>query len=111
MFLGIDIGTTSTKAVLIDANQAMIAAATGGYAESEPARGRNEIDPRLWIDAVRSVVGQLRRSVPRELCATSAVGLSGQMHTLVTLDRHLHPVRPAILWSDGRGEEESRLLR
>ncbi|HTP29978.1 MAG TPA: xylulokinase [Anaeromyxobacteraceae bacterium] len=111
MFLGIDIGTTSTKAVLIDANQVMIASATAGYAESDPATGRNEIDPRLWLDAVRGVVGQLRHSAPRELCATTAVGLSGQMHTLVTLDRDFHPVRPAILWSDGRGEEESRLLR
>jgi xylulokinase len=111
MFLGVDVGTTATKAALVDENQVTIASATAGYQVSQPAPGTSEIDPRLWLEAVRAAVARLRVAAPRELGATRTVGLSGQMHTLVTLDARREPVRPAILWSDGRGEEEARLLR
>jgi len=111
MFLGIDVGTTSTKAVLLDDKQAIVASAVAGYEVSQPDPATSEIDPRRWLDAVRAVLRRLRDAAGRELGATQAVGLSGQMHTLVALDRQCEPVRPAILWSDGRGVVESRMLR
>jgi xylulokinase len=111
MFLGIDVGTTATKAVLVDERQATVASANAGYEVSQPEPGTAEVDPRRWLDAVRAVVGELRQAAPRELGATRALGLSGQMHTLVALDARCEPVRPAVLWSDARGAEEARLLR
>ncbi|HVO21613.1 MAG TPA: xylulokinase [Anaeromyxobacter sp.] len=111
MFLGIDIGTTATKAALVDDRQATVSSATAGYEVSQPEPGTSELDPRRWLDAVRTAIGQMRRKAPRELGAVRAIGLSGQMHTLVPLDARREPVRPALLWSDSRGAEEARRLR
>jgi len=110
MYLGLDIGTTATKALLVDARQATVASASVAYEVSAPAAGVSEIDPRAWLEAVRSAVGQLRREASRELASARAIGLSGQMHSLVTLDARREPARPAILWNDARGEAESLAL-
>lgn len=110
MFLGIDIGTTATKAILLDSNQKLIASATTLYELQQPAPGISEIDPIVWLDGVRSVINDIRRVSPIELSATRAIGLSGQMHSVVLLDKDQLPIRSAILWNDGRGKEESERL-
>jgi xylulokinase len=106
MYLGIDIGTTATKAILVDESQRTLARATQDYATSRPGPGRSEQDPALWIEAVQSVLAVLRQSRPDAFAAVRALGLSGQMHSLVTLDANHDVVRPAILWNDGRGAEQ-----
>ena len=111
MYLGIDVGTTATKAVLVDAARGTVASAGASYQVQQPAAGVCELDPRAWLDAVRAAVGELRRVAPGALAATRAIGLSGQMHSVVLLDAARRPVRPAILWSDDRGVEEARALR
>jgi xylulokinase len=111
MYLGIDVGTTATKAILIGGDQQTIATAGASYPVVPQGPGISEADPRAWVDALRTVVGQLRATAPAALSATRAVGLSGQMHSLVTLDAADRPLRPALLWSDARGEEEALSLR
>jgi xylulokinase len=111
MYLGLDIGTTATKAVLVDEHHAIVATATAGYSLYQPTPEISEFDPQAWIDAVRLVVAALRAEKPAALQAVRAIGLSGQIHSLVALDAEGHPVCPAILWNDGRGVTEARRLR
>ena len=111
MYLGLDIGTTATKAVLVDNQHTIVASATAVYALHQPGPGISEIDPDRWIDAVRSVVYRLRAHAPDAFGTVEAIGLSGQMHSLVVLDANGRPVRPAILWNDGRGAAEARTLQ
>lgn len=111
MFLGIDVGTTATKAVLAGADHRAVASATATYALHQPSPDVSELDPGAWVDAVRAVVGRIREAAPRELAAVRAVGLSGQMHSFVLLGGDDRPLRPAILWNDDRGEAEARALR
>ncbi|ODT17169.1 MAG: xylulokinase [Kaistia sp. SCN 65-12] len=106
MYLGIDVGTTATKAILVDEQQHILARATQEYATSRPGPGASEQDPALWIAALRFVLAALRQSRPEAFAAVRALGFSGQMHSLVTLDANHEVVRPAILWNDGRGAEQ-----
>ncbi|MGD0472579.1 MAG: xylulokinase [Candidatus Velthaea sp.] len=110
MYLGLDIGTTATKAVLTDEQHTIVASATATYALHQPGSGISEIDPALWIDAIRSVVHRLHTTAPSRLAVVRAIGLSGQMHSLVTLDADGKAIRPAILWNDERGDREARTL-
>jgi xylulokinase len=103
VFLGIDIGTSSVKAVLVDERDALIAQSSSPLTVSRPQPLFSEQDPESWwqatIAAVRSLPGRARAAV-------QAVGLSGQMHGATLLDRSGKPLRPAILWNDGRSGRE-----
>lgn len=106
MFLGIDIGTSAVKAIIVDSEQHLVADATSGYTPLRPAPGLSEQDPETWVEAVRTALGALRRQAPAALAAAEAIGLSGQMHSVVALDETHRPLRPSILWNDGRGKAE-----
>lgn len=110
MFLGLDIGTTATKAILIDTTQTVLGRAEAFYPTQRPAPGRSEQDPALWLAAVMAVLDDLRVTCGVLLEGVTGIGLSGQMHSLVTLGDDDAPLAPAILWNDGRGREECRLL-
>jgi hypothetical protein len=73
MYLGLEIGTTATKAVLVDEHHAIVATATAGYSLYQPTPEISEFDPQAWIDAVRSVEHVDRRYF--ELCVFSNVML------------------------------------
>ncbi len=91
------------KAVLLDEHGAIAAQTSAGLEVSRPTPGFSEQDPRHWWQAtVRAV-----QAVPQGVrAAIRAVGLSGQMHGATLLDAHDRPLRPAILWNDGRSAEE-----
>jgi xylulokinase len=108
--LGIDIGTSAVKAVLIDADQKSLADASCALGISRPQPLWSEQDPDDWIAAVETAVGAIRQAAPREFANLSAIGLSGQMHGAVCLDKAQKPVRPAILWNDGRSHGECAAL-
>jgi len=110
MYLGIDIGTTATKAILIDASQSIVASRSITYPTSQPAPSLAEQDPDAWIHAVSAALRQLYGDAPAAYAAVGRIGLSGQMHSLVALDAASRPVRPAMLWNDTRGEAECRTL-
>ncbi|WP_145476978.1 xylulokinase [Yersinia similis] len=102
--LGIDIGTSGCKALLIGIDGAVIAADTASYPLSQPQLGWAEQDPELWVEgARRAVAGALAKAPTLELLC---VGLSGQMHGLVSLDVAHQVLRPAILWNDQRNSAE-----
>ncbi len=111
LVLGLDVSTTATKAVLMDADGAVRAVAASGYGFQTPRPLWSEQDPALWWDgAVAAVRGALAEAgVAGD--AVDAVGLSGQMHGLVALDADGETLRPAILWNDQRTEVECDLIR
>jgi xylulokinase len=103
VFIGLDIGTQSTKGLLVDSTKegalAVISRASVAYdlIPGLPA-GAAEQHPHTWRDAVRQVLSQLLRDIPRE--SIGGIGVSGQQHGLVVLDERDEVVRPAKLWCD-----------
>lgn len=108
MFLGIDIGTTSVKSVLIDDTQSIVATVHAGMPLSRPQPGWSEQDPSDWWHATTGTLEELKAGHPDALAAVTAVGLSGQMHGATLLDAADKVLRPAILWNDGRAAQECR---
>ena len=96
--IGLDIGTTSAKAIALDGDGNVVATATEEYPLSTPQPGWAEQDPELWWAAAQRVLVRLPADLP--------IGLSGQMHGLVVLDEHCEVLRPAILWNDQRTAAE-----
>ena len=107
MYLGLDLGTSGLKAVLIDEAQHVIAEASAPLAVSRPAEGWAEQSPADWIGAAESVLGQL---AARGLGAVKGIGLSGQMHGAVLLSASDDVLRPCILWNDTRAHREAAEL-
>ncbi len=107
MFLGIDVGTSSVKCVLLDARDKVVAQSSAPLDLSRPQAGFAEQDPEGWWLATLRAVHDLPAAGRG---AVRAVGLSGQMHGATLLDRHDRPLRPAILWNDGRSALECEEL-
>lgn len=108
--LGIDIGTSSVKAALVerraDGSEAVLAGSAQSLSVIRPHPGQSEQDPETWWQAMLGCVDSIQAALPRELSACSSIGLSGQMHGAVLLDRHGRVLRPCILWNDGRSERQ-----
>ncbi|MCA6240599.1 MAG: hypothetical protein IM667_08190, partial [Phenylobacterium sp.] len=105
--IGLDLGTSGVKAVAVDSGGVIQAQATTPLAVSRPQPLWSEQDPQDWIDATRTAIRSLPDTVRRR---TRAIGLSGQMHGATLLDAEDKPLRPAILWNDGRSGRECRAL-
>lgn len=110
MYLGIDIGTSSVKAVVVDGDQTILATATAPLTVSRPRELWSEQDPGDWWAAVEQAVGELRHKAGKGWHEVRAIGLSGQMHGAVLLDEAGLPVRPAILHNDGRSHADAAEL-
>ena len=110
MYLGLDLGTSGVKALLIDPDQRVVASATGDLEVSRPRPGWSEQAPADWIDATEAAIGGLQRSHGRELAAVRGIGLSGQMHGATVLGEDDRPLRPCILWNDTRSHEQAAQL-
>lgn len=106
MYLGIDLGTSGVKAVLVDDGQNVIGQGTAPLEVSRPQPLWSEQDPAAWWRATETAVGALKDRNPRQLAAVRGIGLSGQMHGAVLLDAADRILRPAILWNDGRSAAE-----
>lgn len=110
MYLGIDVGTSSVKAVLVDEAQRVVGAASAPLDVSRPHDGWSEQDPADWIAATEAALDTLKREHAAALAAVTGLGLSGQMHGATLLDRADRVLRPAILWNDGRSAVEAAEL-
>jgi xylulokinase len=106
MFLGLDIGTSGVKAVLVDESQQLLAQSTAPMTVSRPHPDWSEQDPESWWQACVEALGKLEKSCPDNLKRIEAIGLSGQMHGATLLDRKGQILRPAILWNDGRSASQ-----
>ncbi len=108
MLLGIDLGTSSVKAAVMAEDGAIKQVATETYRVESPAPGWAETDPSDWWQATRKAVRRLDLRHRRRI---EAIGLAGQMHGVVLAHADGRPVRPAIVWADGRSVPELRLYR
>lgn len=106
MYLGIDLGTSGVKAVLVDDTQRMVGQGNAPLAVSRPRPLWSEQDPEAWWQATLAAIAALKAEHPKELAAVRGIGLSGQMHGATLLDAKDQVLRPAILWNDGRSTAE-----
>jgi xylulokinase len=107
MYLGIDIGTSGVKAILMDESGAVAEIANAALSVSRPNALWSEQDPADWWAVTNSAVSQLDLQKRR---AVKAVGLSGQMHGATLLGADHQVLRPAILWNDGRSADQCSAL-
>ena len=110
MYLGLDLGTSGVKAMLIDGNQKIIGSAHGDLDVSRPHPGWSEQEPAHWVRATEEAVAGLKAAHPQELAAVRGIGLSGQMHGATLLDADDKVLRPCILWNDTRSYHEAAAL-
>lgn len=99
VFLGIDLGTSSVKVVVVDATTRVVASAQEHYVVDRPHPRWAEQDPEEWWTRTASAIGRVLSSGSYRV---RSIGLSGQMHGLVLLGEGGVPLRPAIIWSDSR---------
>ena len=100
-YVGIDLGTSAVKVVAVDARGDVLADASHPYELSTPAADWREIDPVVWWDQTCAALGDVLRALPQGT-AVAAVGVTGQMHTVVPLGADGRAVRPALMWNDMR---------
>jgi xylulokinase len=103
MFLGIDLGTSSLKALVLDVDGSTVGTGSAAYPIATPQPGWAESDPEDWWRAAGSAV---REATGEHASEVAAIGLCGQMHGVVLSDDDGGPLRPAILWADGRSRRQ-----
>lgn len=107
MFLGIDIGTSGVKAVALDERGGVVATGVAALTVQRPHPLWSEQHPDAWWDATQAAVRAIDPAVRR---AVRGIGIAGQMHGATLLGDDDRPLRPAILWNDGRSEAECKEL-
>ncbi len=106
MYLGMDLGTSGIKVLLLDDQNRICATADAPLTVQQPQPHWSEQAPAAWWSALEQAVGKLRATAPQAWAQVRAIGLSGQMHGAVVLDAAGKVLRPAILWNDGRSAAE-----
>lgn len=107
-FIGVDLGTSSVKLILMDERGVIENTVTREYPLSFPQNGWAEQNPQDWFDSTIDGLQELIRDTDRS--QIRGLGIAGQMHGLVTLDKNDSVIRPAILWNDGRSIRETEYL-
>ena len=107
MYLGIDIGTSAVKLVLIDQDGSVVATQSERLSVSRPQSGWSEQDPDSWWRATDTAMMTMQNTHAELVAKIVAIGLSGQMHGMVALDKSNNVLRPAILWNDTRSAVEA----
>ena len=110
MYLGIDLGTSALKAVLLDDDGHIAAQSEARLSVSTPRRLWSEQNPEDWWAAACRALDELKARHGPSLAAVRAIGLSGQQHGATLLDARGAVLRPAILWNDGRSGAECTAL-
>ncbi len=112
--IGIDLGTSSIKAALVEADGRILATAQapehGEHAISAPHPGWAEQDPREWWRLTQEALNTLRLKAPEAFAAAVCTGIAYQMHGLALVDANLEPTRPAIIWCDSRATESGERI-
>ncbi len=110
-YLGLDVSTTATKALLMDPEGTVVAIGRSEYDFETPRPLWSEQAPRLWWEATKDAILAALSTAGAGGGSVRAVGLTGQMHGLVVLDQRGEVLRPAILWNDQRTEAECDEIR
>ena len=106
MFIGIDLGTSSIKVILIDKKQNILASANTNLTTQSPKDGFSEQNPKEWVDATIECLEAIKIKKPKEFCETISIGISGHMHGATLIDKDGNVIRPCILWNDTRSYQE-----
>ncbi|MEM9796324.1 MAG: xylulokinase [Pseudomonadota bacterium] len=106
MYLGLDLGTSSLKALVVDADQTVLAEGTAPLNVQRPQSGWSEQDAESWIAACKAAIGALRI----EGSAIRAVGLAGHMHGATLVGGDGRALRPCMLWNDTRASAEAAVM-
>ncbi|MES2935862.1 MAG: xylulokinase, partial [Pseudomonadota bacterium] len=106
MFIGIDLGTSEVKILLLDEAGQIVGTAGSSFEVSRPHARWAEQQPSDWWQGTEMAMATLRDQYPAQFAAVRAIGLSGQMHGAVLLDASNQVLRPAILWNDMRSSDE-----
>ncbi|PLS20367.1 xylulokinase [Neptunicoccus cionae] len=109
-YLGIDLGTSGLRALLVEENGTVIGAAQSAYSVANPHSGWSEQDPADWIKACKTAIGELHQTHPDFMARLAAIGTAGQMHGATLLDEAGAVLRPCILWNDTRAHAEAAEL-
>jgi xylulokinase len=110
MFLGIDLGTSGVKVLLIDGDQKIFGSANASLEVQRPHPGWSEQRPADWLAATDAAIMELRRDHPAELSVVTGIGLSGHMHGATLVNASGNVLRPCILWNDTRSFAEAAEL-
>ena len=108
-FLGIDLGTSGVRVLLVDENGQPLGASERHYSVSHPHHGWSEQDPADWIQALEDAVAELRAEFP-QFSALKGIGVAGHMHGATLLDDAGSVLRPCILWNDTRSHVQAGRL-
>ncbi|MEM9425417.1 MAG: xylulokinase [Pseudomonadota bacterium] len=109
-WLGIDLGTSGVKTLMMDADQTVLASAYAPLTVSRPNPGWSEQNPEHWWQAAQSTLDELAAKHPDRMAEVLGIGLSGQQHGATLLDASDAVLRPCILWNDGRSAAECDAL-
>ncbi|WP_150525697.1 xylulokinase [Roseibium sediminis] len=110
MYLGLDFGTSSVKAILIDEEQRIISSASEAFEVYRPHPSWAEQDPEDWWAGCAKALDRIADEAPKAMADVRAIGLSGQMHGATLLGKDDRPLRPCILWNDTRSVAQSLQL-
>ena len=113
MFLGIDLGTSGVKALLLDRNHKVLVSTYSALTVEQPQPLWREQNPNNWWQASKDAVSEVLKSAAAlgiDAQKVEAIGISGQMHGATLLNSKDEVLRPAILWNDGRSKAECREL-
>ena len=108
-YLGIDIGTSGTKTIVVDEEGRITGSAMREYPLSQPQPGWAEQDPEDWWQATKETIADTVSTI--DPASVQGIGLSGQMHGLVLLDERGQVLRPSIIWCDQRTGEQVETIR
>jgi xylulokinase len=108
--LGIDLGTSSIKAVLINEQQAILGSSSQALSVSRPHAGWSEQNPADWLEALDQVLQALQHAHPQAMAYVQGLALSGHMHGATLLDAQNQALRPCMLWNDTRSYQEAAEL-
>ena len=106
MYIGIDLGTSGVKTILLDSNQKILSSAHFNLTVESPKDGFNEQNPKDWVKAINYCFSKLLENKPAAFRSTISIGISGHMHGATIIDKNGNVIRPCILWNDTRSHKE-----
>lgn len=108
MYIGIDLGTSGIKTILIDSEQNILSVANSSLSVQTPKDGFNEQNPNEWIEATEKCLEKLKNDNPHKFAETVSIGISGHMHGATLINNSGEVIRPCILWNDTRSFKECK---
>jgi len=110
MYIGIDLGTSSVKTLLVDDQQTIVASAAFELSVQRLHDGWSEQNPNSWIQGIEATLGELHQTHKTAMQSVKGIGLSGQQHGATLIDASDNPLRDCILWNDTRSHAQAERL-